>query len=169
MQEQLKQQEIQQMQQDQYQPQPELQSVEPLSYNSNEATASLPDSGEKMNLNLQQQQYQQKVPKIETYADKIAKVRQETFNQGMKIAVSKGGLNNDQASLTQLISNQQSQQQQQEQHQETQTSQVIEHKLAEIQQRSLNEVLAPPPMQEKTKPSIDKVGNVISMLPVPYP
>jgi YVTN family beta-propeller protein len=167
MQEQLKQQEIQQIQQDQYQHQPDLQSVEPLSYNSNEATASLPDSGESMNVNPQQQ-YQQKLPEVETYADKIAKVRQETFNQGMKIAVSQES-NNDQTSLTPLISNQQSQPQQQEQYQETKTSQVIEHKLAEIQQRSLNEVLAPPPVQEKTNPSIDKVGNIISMLPVPYP
>ena len=61
------------------------------------------------------------------------------------------------------------QQPQQNQQQETKTSQVIEHKLAEIQQHSLNEVLAPPPVQEKTNPSMEKVGNIISMLPVPYP
>ncbi|HJT83671.1 MAG TPA: beta-propeller fold lactonase family protein [Nitrososphaeraceae archaeon] len=167
MQEQLKQQEILQMQQDQYQHQPDLQSVEPLSYNSNEATASPPDSAAKMNVDPQQQ-YQQKLPKVETYADKIAKVRQETFNQRMKMDVSQE-LNNNQGSFTPLITNQQSQPEQQEQHQEKKTSQVIEHKLAEIQQRSLNEVLAPPPVQETTNPSIDKVGNIISMLPVPYP
>ena len=170
MQEQVKQQQIQQMQQDQNQAQSELQSVEPLSYNKNEATASLPDSGDSMNIIPQQQQHnQQKLSNVESYADKIAKLRQETFNQGMKTDVSHK-LNNNQNSLTPLTTNQQSQQpQQQEQQYETKTSQVIEHKLAEIQQRSLNEVLTPPPVEEKANLSVEKVGNIISMLPVPYP
>ena len=169
MQEELKQQEIQQMQQDQYQYQPEVQSVDPLSYNSNEATASLPDSGDNMKGDIQQQQYQQNeqnLPKLETFADKIAKLRQETFNQGVKFDVPQEFNNNQDSSMP--LSDQ-PQQPQQNQQQETKTSQVIEHKLAEIQQHSLNEVLAPPPVQEKTNPSMEKVGNIISMLPVPYP
>jgi len=171
MQEQSKQQEIQQMQQDQYQQQPPgLQSVEPLSYNKKEATAHFPDSIDRMNVTPQQQHNQQQLPNVESYADKIAKLRQETFhqdNQGMKMDVSHE-MNNNQYSPP-LTPNQHSQQQQQEQQQETKTSQVIEHKLAEIQQQSLNEMLVPPPVKEKGNPSIEKVGNIISMLPVPYP
>ncbi len=114
---------------------------------------------------LQQYQYQQqletKTP--ESFADKIAKQRQQLINQAIA-PNPQSQFNNEEQDSSTLLNSQQIQEQQ-----ERKTSQSIEEKLAQIQRQSINQALAPKPIEENVNPSLEKVGNIISMLPIPYP
>ncbi|HEX6294775.1 MAG TPA: beta-propeller fold lactonase family protein [Nitrososphaeraceae archaeon] len=105
-----------------------------------------------------EQQLETKTP--ESFANKIAKQRQQLINQAISPNPQSQFNNNEQNSSTLLNS---------QQPQEQKTSQSIEEKLAQIQRQSVNQALAPKLIEENVNPSLEKVGNIISMLPIPYP
>jgi hypothetical protein len=53
--------------------------------------------------------------------------------------------------------------------QETKTPENIADKIAKLRQQLGNQAIAPEIIEEKVNPSLEKVGNIISMLPIPYP
>jgi hypothetical protein len=58
----------------------------------------------------------------------------------------------------------------QHQQQEQTTPQIIEEKIAQLQQQSVLQAIAPNMVTEQEKaPSLDKLNNIISSIPVPSP
>jgi YVTN family beta-propeller protein len=157
----LKQQEIQELQQHQYQQQQQQESVPPMESNNNEMIASTPNYDPNM-YSIEHPQ-QQKVETPENFAEKIDELRQQSLNQEIS---PDSQLNKD---VEDSLNSFNAQQQQPPPQQETKTSQSIEEKLAQIQQQSINKEIVPELIEKKVKPPLEKVGNIISMLPVPYP
>src|SRR5215211_3764535 len=108
-------------------------------------------------MNSMQDYQQQETRHPESFADKIAKLRQHPLNQA--IAPNSQFTNEQEDPLNSFNTHQQPQPQ------ETKTLQNIEEKLAQLQQQSI----VPRLIEEKVKPPLEKAGNIISMLPVPYP
>jgi YVTN family beta-propeller protein len=53
--------------------------------------------------------------------------------------------------------------------QETKTPENIADKIVKLRQQLGNQAIAPEIIEEKVNPTLEKVGNIISMLPIPYP
>jgi len=152
-QQQLKQQQQQlEQQQQQLEQQQQLDSVLPMQSNNNQLGTPTNNDAK---MNSMQDYQQQETRHPESFADKIAKLRQHPLNQA--IAPNSKFTNEQQDPLTSFNT--------QQQPQETKTLQSIEEKLAQLQQQSI----VPRLIEEKVKPPLEKAGNIISMLPVPYP
>ncbi len=173
-------QEQQQLQQQELQ----LQSVQPMQ-SSNDDVATGTDNGANID-SMKHQQQERTTP--ESLADKITQLQQQTVNQAMTPNLK---VNDEQHNPLSSFNNQQLQSVQpmqssnnnvatatdngdnvatmQQQQKETTTSQSIEEKLAQIQQQAINQEIAPKTIEENVNPSLEKVGNIISMLPIPYP
>jgi YVTN family beta-propeller protein len=154
-QQQLEQQELQQLQQQQQQQQ--LQTSQFMESNNNQITSN---NNNDVNMDLMQNTQQHTTSTPETYADKIAKLRQQSLNQA--ITPNSQFTNEQKGSLTSLNN-------QPQQLEENTISQNIEEKLANIQQQSIRQAIIPEVIEKTTDPSLNKAGNIISMLPVPIP
>jgi hypothetical protein len=152
-QQQLEHQEIQQLQQQQQLQQ--LQSSPSIESHNNHITSN---NNNDVNTNFMKAPQQDEPTIPETFADKIAKLRQQSINQGIS---SNSQLTTEQKGSVSSFNNQPQQQKT--------TTQSIEEKLAQIQQQSIRQAIVPDLIEKKVNPSLDKSGNIISMLPVPLP
>jgi DNA-binding beta-propeller fold protein YncE len=153
LQQQPEHQEIQQLQQQQ-----QLQASQSMESHNNQVGSN---SNNDVNTQLMQAP-QQHQTSPETFADKIAKQRQQILNPGL--TTNPQFTTQQKGSVTSMINEPEQQQQQ-----EKTTTQSIEEKLAQIQQQSIRQAIVPELMEKKVNPSLDKAGNIISMLPVPLP
>ena len=162
---QLEKQELQEMQQRQYQQQQEQQQQIP----QQESFHSIPSTDKDVihptpkyeeDINEMQYTQQQETKDPESFADKIDKLRQQSLNNPID--------QNSQFSQKYADSVQSFDPQKQSQ-QETTSSQILKEKLAQIQQKSIDQSIVPKIIEEKVKPPLEKASNIISMLPVPYP
>jgi DNA-binding beta-propeller fold protein YncE/plastocyanin len=150
----IDQQAIEEIQQQQYQQQ--LESIQGIQTNDNQILPNLNSENNAL-MNSMQHVQQQTIQTPETFADKIAKQRQQLLNPD--ISSDSQLMTEQEHSLSSSTLEQQ----------ESTTSQSIEQKLAEIQQQSIRNAIVPDLIEQNVNPALEKAGNVISMLPVPIP
>ncbi len=114
----------------------------------------------------QQEIQQQELEQQEIQQQELEQLEQYQYQQQLESVQPMQSSNNDVATATDNGDNMPTIQQQQK---ETTTSPSIEERIAQIQQQSINQAIAPKPIEENVDPYLEQAGNIISMLPIPYP
>jgi hypothetical protein len=114
----------------------------------------------------QQEIQQQELEQQEIQQQELEQLEQYQYQQQLESVQPIQSSNNDVATATDNGDNMPTIQQQQK---ETTNSPSIEERIAQIQQQSINQAIAPKPIEENVDPYLEQAGNIISMLPIPYP
>ncbi|HXW12245.1 MAG TPA: beta-propeller fold lactonase family protein, partial [Nitrososphaeraceae archaeon] len=107
----------------------------------------------------QQQLEQQQLEQQQLEQQQLEQLHQYQYQQQLESVQPEQSNNND-VNIDSLQTRQQ---------QETTTPESFADKIAKIRQQSANQAIDPKLKEENVNTSLEKVGNIISMLPIPYP